>query len=129
VAALLNKARQPNNLSAVSIAAAVAAVNEPDVVHTRREQNTLWRNELATMFEQSFDFDVHDSETNFILARIPSAWKRHARSLCDDLSAEGIVIRAMDAYGLEDCVRVTTAPPSHIARLQRSLRKIAGTCG
>ncbi|MFV0411524.1 MAG: histidinol-phosphate transaminase [Paracoccus sp. (in: a-proteobacteria)] len=101
---VMNRMRQPFNLSVVQLAAAEAAMRDQAHVTRSRGENARLRDWLAdALAEKGVSSDR--SETNFILARFSDETTANA---CDDaLRAEGLIVRRVTGYGLPDCLRIT----------------------
>ena len=66
------------------------------------------------------DFQVYDSETNFILARRPGT---DVRAIQQALKRRKILIRYFDVPGLDDCLRITIGTPAEMKTLIAALRR------
>jgi len=101
VADVLNRVRGPFNVSAASLAAAAAALEDRAHTERARQHNERWlpwfREELAKL-----GLVAVPSYGNFVLVRFPDADAALAF-----LNARGIIPRRMAAYGLPDCLRIT----------------------
>jgi histidinol-phosphate aminotransferase len=102
----LNRIRGPFNVNAAAIAAGVAAID--DVAHVERSiaHNSKW---LAWLTEEiaKLGLEVVPSVGNFVLIRFPKTAGRTAADADRFLTARGLVLRAVGAYGLPDCLRMT----------------------
>ena len=106
VADVLNRVRNPFNVTAAGQAAAVAALKDVASADRAREHNAIWRpwteRELAAL-----DLEVTPSVGNFVLVRFPNDPSRNASAAFEHLQANGILTRKMGAYGLGDRLRIT----------------------
>jgi len=109
IAGVLNRIRGPFNVGAPALAAGVAAL--ADVAFTEKSQahNNEW---LAWTRDQilGLGLEVPESAGNFVLARFANGAGRNdsAADAADEfLKERGIIVRAMKAYGLDDCLRIT----------------------
>ena len=101
---VLNRIRQPFNLSTAQLAAAEAAVRDTDYADRCRSENARLRDWLRTELAAS-GVASDPSHTNFVLARFADAGEAEA---CDaHLRAAGILVRRVAGYGLPDCLRIT----------------------
>jgi histidinol-phosphate aminotransferase len=106
VAGELRKLLNPNNVSAVSQAAATAAMNDQDHRSAVCAETAGRRDRFVARVRQ-LGLRVPQSHTNFALLRFADA---AAAARADRmLRAEGILLRAMAGYGLADCLRATIA--------------------
>ncbi|MEA2838749.1 MAG: histidinol-phosphate aminotransferase [Methylobacteriaceae bacterium] len=102
----LNRIRGPFNVNAAAIEAGVAAMD--DIAHVEKSiaHNTKW---LAWLTEEiaKLGLEVVPSVGNFVLIRFPKTSGRTAADADRFLTARGLVLRAVAAYGLPDCLRMS----------------------
>ena len=104
IGADLRKVMNPNNLAAISQAAAIAAVeDQPYMRETCQLTATLRDTVLGRL--RAAGFDVGPSLTNFLLIRFTDAQQAQAADAA--LLASGIVLRAQAGAGLPSCLRMT----------------------
>lgn len=119
--ALLNRVRQPFNVSAMAQLAAVAALGDTaHVAQTRR----MVASGLAYL-KRSFDEMERPyvpACANFILVDVGNG-----RAVFEALQRLGVIVRPMDGYGLPHHVRVTVGTDAENARLVRALHDVLGT--
>ncbi len=104
IADVLNRMRPPFNVNAMAALAGIAALAEPDWVAMSRAHNARAREALAIRLRAA-GILVHPSEANFLLADFGSAEKAQAADKF--LRRRGIIVRAVGAYALPNCLRVT----------------------
>jgi histidinol-phosphate aminotransferase len=106
VADVLNRVRGPFNVCGPAQAAGVAALGDGDHLARSRSHNSRW---LAWFCAQAagLGLDAAPSVGNFVLLRFSREPGRDAASAIVELKKRGILLRAMGAYGLPDCLRVT----------------------
>lgn len=111
---VLNRLRNPFNLSSLAIAAADAALDDTDHVAKSISENARLRVWLAqTLSAAGVPTDV--SETNFVLARFATAQEAQA---CDAmLRSEGLFVRGVAGYGLPKCLRITVGDEASCRRV------------
>lgn len=100
----VRKVMAPNNISAASQAAAVAAVRD----QTYMLETCAITASLRTFFcerAMRLGLEVTESHTNFVLMRTGSADR--ARRIDQCLRDKGIILRAQGGVGLADCLRLT----------------------
>lgn len=102
----INRVRGPFNVSAIAQAAGVAALADGDFVRRSVDHNLVELNRLSAGLT-SLGFDVVPSVANFCLVRFPETPGRSAADCDAFLRARGIVVRAMGAYRLPDCLRIS----------------------
>ena len=102
IAELLNRVRQPFNVSSVSQAAAMAALDDSE--HRQRSVtiNGDGLRQLAGGFDR-LGLDYVPSVANFLTVELP----RPGSVIFQGLLAEGVIVRPLDNYAMPDHVRVT----------------------
>jgi histidinol-phosphate aminotransferase len=120
---VLNRLRNPFNLSTVQLAAGEAAVRDQDHVRRCRDDNTRLRAWLAhALAEHGVPSDT--SSTNFVLARFADAAEADA---CDaHLRAEGVIVRKVAGYGLPHCLRITVGDEPSCRRVAHLIGQFKG---
>jgi histidinol-phosphate aminotransferase len=115
---VLNRIRQPFNLSTAQLAAAEAAIRDTAFAAWCREENARLRDWLrGALARAGVASDV--SHTNFVLARFRDSAEAAA---CDaHLRADGIIVRRVAGYGLPDCLRMTVGDQEGTRRLAESV--------
>ncbi len=111
---VLNRVRGPFNLSQAALAGAEAAIRDREhVAHCRAEnaRNRAWLAEALA--EKGVPSDT--STANFILARFADA--ETARACNAALMADGVIVRAVDGYGLPNCLRITIGDEASCRRV------------
>lgn len=122
---VLNRIRQPFNLSNTALAAAEAAVRDQDHVAFCRSENARLRTWLAeALAELGVPSDT--SCTNFILARFAD---RSEAEACDIyLQSQGLIVRKVAGYGLPDALRITIGDEAACQALAKAMKQFkAGT--
>lgn len=104
VADVLNRIRGPFNVSGPGIAAGVAAVEDKSFMAQAIAHNSKWLSWLTTELRK-LGLDVTPSVANFILVDFGSAERAAAADL--HLQSRGIIVRAVGAYGLPSCLRIS----------------------
>jgi histidinol-phosphate aminotransferase len=115
---VLNRIRQPFNLSTAQLAAAEAAIRDTGFSDWCRAENTRLREWLRAQLARAGVYtDV--SHTNFVLARFRDAAEADA---CDaHLRGDGIIVRRVAGYGLPHCLRMTVGDEVGCHRLAASV--------
>jgi len=111
VAREIRKVMNPNNISAVGQAAAIAALADQAYMIETCEETTSLRDGLRQRLLDA-GLDVPESFTNFVLLRMGSPLK--ARRVDEALRAEGVFLRPQGGAGLADCLRVTIGVADHL---------------
>lgn len=120
---VLNRIRQPFNLSNAQLGAAEAAVR--DVAYTRwcATENARWRDWLRAALVQ-MGIGCDESHANFVLARFASADEADAADAA--LKADGILVRKVAGYKLPECLRITVGDEAACRRIVGVLAAFKG---
>jgi histidinol-phosphate aminotransferase len=120
---VLNRIRQPFNLSPGQMDAAEAAVRDQDYVAKCRADNSRMRGWLASaLAELGVPSDV--SSANFILARFASPDEAEA---CDAfLQGQGLIVRRVTSYKLPNCLRITVGDEAGCRRVAHAVAQFKG---
>jgi len=102
----LNRIRAPFNVNGAAIAAGVAALGDTAHVDRAVAHNERWLPWLTKEIED-LGVSVTPSAGNFLLLHFPAAEGRTAKAADEFLSSRGYILRALDAYGLPECLRLT----------------------
>ncbi|BBF94758.1 histidinol-phosphate transaminase [Blastochloris tepida] len=102
----LNRIRGPFNVGSPAIAAGVAALADTDHVAAAVAHNDRWLPWLTAEIA-SLGLDVTPSVGNFLLVHFPSEPGRTAKDADAFLTARGLVLRGVGAYGLPGALRLT----------------------
>jgi histidinol-phosphate aminotransferase len=98
----MNKLRTPFNLTGVSQAAALAALDDTEHVNRSIKENATERARLTRALTELGLRPVR-SHTNFIFIDIGS----EAQELCDELLHEGVIVRPLGWMGFPEAMRVS----------------------
>jgi histidinol-phosphate aminotransferase len=112
---MINRIRNPFNISTPSAHAAIAALADRDFQRHSVEHNTRWRDWLAQQLQLRNSVKVYPSVGNFLLIGLGSADR--ANGLMKHLAERKIQIRAMGGYQLPDHVRITVGREEEIKTL------------
>jgi histidinol-phosphate aminotransferase len=79
---------------------------------------------LAYLFSELNDMGLEylPTQTNFFLIKVPEGGKR----VFEAMLREGVIVRAMDSYGLKDYIRINAGLEEENQRFVRALRKVLG---
>jgi len=116
----MNKLRTPFNVTSVGQAAALAALD--DLEHVRRsvEMNHAERTRLLQELRKS-GLQPVASETNFLF--VPLAGM-DAKTLCDELLHEGVIVRPLAWMGFPDAIRISVGNPEENSKLLAAMAKV-----
>ncbi|MEZ5676621.1 histidinol-phosphate aminotransferase [Thalassovita litoralis] len=120
---VLNRVRQPFNLSNVQLGAAEAAVRDVAYTDKCRADNARLRAWLGEALA-AHGVESDPSSTNFILARFGSAQEADD---CDTyLKSQGIIVRKVAGYGLPHCLRITVGDEPSCRRVAHAIGQFKG---
>lgn len=116
IADLMNRVRQPFNVSLVAQAAAEAALSDAQFV---RQSVALNRSGMRQIVDglQRLDLEYIPSFGNFISFRTSAAQRVYRRLL-----EQGVIVRPIGVYGLPEHLRVTIGLPTENERFLAALR-------
>ncbi|MBN9549898.1 MAG: aminotransferase class I/II-fold pyridoxal phosphate-dependent enzyme [Alphaproteobacteria bacterium] len=123
IAAEVRKMQNSNQVSTVSLAMAVAALEDQAYMRSTVARTADSRDGF-TLGLKAAGYEVPESRTNFVLVRFADA----AAATAADTALRGvdIVVRGMAGYGLTDCLRITIGPPEVMDRTLRALTALRG---
>ncbi|SMC24902.1 histidinol phosphate aminotransferase apoenzyme [Desulfacinum hydrothermale DSM 13146] len=124
VADYLHRVRQPFNVSTPAQAAALAALDDEAFLEKSR---TLVREQLPWLYQQvqEMGLDFQPTQANFFLIRMPV----EAKVVYQAMLQEGVIVRAMNSYGLPRHIRINVGTPQENERFIRTLRKVLKDLG
>jgi histidinol-phosphate aminotransferase len=106
VADVLNRVRNPFNVSSPAQEAGCAALDDAELIARAQAHNARWR-AWTTAELRALGLGVPNSVCNFVLVRFSTQAGRDAPAADAFLKARGIIARRMDAYGLPESLRIT----------------------
>jgi len=125
VADVLNRARNPFNVSAPAQAAGVAALGDQAFLDASRAHNDVWLPWLSEKVA-ALGLEVPPSVGNFILARFPASSNRTAEAADAFLRGRGIIVRRMVPYALPDALRITIGAEDENKAVVEALTEFMG---
>ncbi len=117
---VMTRIRQPFNLSGVQLAAAEAAVRDPDWVRDCAKLNAEQRARLTGAMRQ-LGLACDDSEANFVLVRCVD--KAEADAAEQALLNGGIIVRRPTSYGFPEGLRITVGDAEQTGRVIDALTR------
>jgi histidinol-phosphate aminotransferase len=121
----LNRIRGPFNVTAPSIAAGIAAIEDSAHVQTSVAHNTKW---LAWLTEEitKLGLPVTPSVGNFILIHFPETKGKTAKEADAFLTSRGLILRQVAAYKLPNALRMTVGDEEANHRVVVALGEFLG---
>jgi histidinol-phosphate aminotransferase len=123
VADLLNRVRQPFNVNSFALAAAQAALDDPEFLQRSVALNHQGMRQLTAGF-QALGLDYIPSVGNFVAVDLD----RPAGPVYAGLLREGVIVRPVANYGLPNHLRVSIGLEAQNARFLEALARVMRTC-
>lgn len=118
---VLNRVRQPFNVNALALRAAVAALGDQDFVARSRTQNAAGMQHIIEGLK-AMGLSWIPSRGNFLAINVG----RESLPVYNALLRQGVIVRPVANYGMPDFLRVTIGSPSEnerfLAALQAALK-------
>jgi histidinol-phosphate aminotransferase len=102
----LNRIRSPFNVSSLASAAGIAALEDRDHLDAAIAHNARWLPWLSEKIG-ALGLEVLPAVGNFIAIRFPDIEGRRAADADNFLTRRGLVLRAINAYGMPQFLRLT----------------------
>jgi histidinol-phosphate aminotransferase len=118
----LNRLRMPFNVNRLAQVAARAALQDSAFVAQTREL-VLTGKDLVYRGLARLGLTYVPTQANFVLIRMP----KPGQEVYQAMLREGVIIRAMDAYGFPDYIRVNMGLPEENRRFLTALEKVLGS--
>jgi len=120
VADLMNRVRQPFNVSSVALAAAEAALGDEEFIARSAEINRRGMKQLTEAFAE-LGLEWIPSAANFVTFKVGDAAGVNLALL-----RQGVIVRPIAGYGMPEWLRVSIGLPEENARFIVALRKALG---
>ena len=117
LADLLNRVRQPFNVSVPALAAAAAALDDHDHLEATIELNRAGIERLREGLA-SLGIDAPPSAGNFLLVDLG----RPAAAIDESLLRQGVIVRPVGNYGLPNHLRISTGTAEQNERLLAAMK-------
>jgi histidinol-phosphate aminotransferase len=122
----LLKVKLPFEPSTLAQAAGIGALGDKDFLHRALELNARGLRLFTEAF-RGIGFEVVPSCANFVMLALPDA--APARDLTEALLREGVIVRPLGAFGLPQCIRVSTGTDQENARCIEAVERTMGRAG
>jgi histidinol-phosphate aminotransferase len=116
----LLKVKLPFEPSTPAQAAGIAALADKEFLHRSLELNARGLRRLAAGLED-LGLTVVPSEANFVMTVLPS--DEDANRIFEELLAQGVVVRPLQAFGLPNCLRISTGTDEDTNLCVEALRR------
>ncbi len=122
VADLLNRVRQPFNANSLALAAAEAALDDREHVQRSIDMNSAGMRQLTAAFAE-MGLTWIPSVGNFVCVRtgLPG------QTLYEAMLRQGIILRPIGNYGLDDHIRITIGTTEQNTRVIEALKQVMET--
>ncbi|MBL1234292.1 MAG: histidinol-phosphate transaminase [Rhodobiaceae bacterium] len=106
VADVLNRVRGPFNVNVPAMRAGIAAIQDQSFLDKAIAHNDEW---LGWLIEEinKLGLEALPSVANFLLIRFPEEAGKTAADADEFLASRGLILRAVKAYGLPRCLRMS----------------------
>ncbi|KAA5603341.1 histidinol-phosphate transaminase [Blastochloris sulfoviridis] len=121
----LNRIRGPFNVGAPSIAAGIAALADADHLNAALAHNDRWLPWLTQEISK-LGLEVTPSVGNFLLIHFPATPGKAAKDADAFLTARGLVLRGVGAYGLPGALRLTVGDEEANRLVVQALAEFVG---
>lgn len=119
LAGYLERVRQPFNINSLAQAGALAALDDEE--HLNKTLKTIWDGlSFLTDGLTGLGCHVFSSHANFLFVNV----HRDAKMVYEGMLRQGVIIRAMTAYGFPDHIRITAGLPHENERCISALKRV-----
>ena len=115
----MNRVRQPFNANTLAQVAATAALEDSQFVSKTLEAVRGGLDYLYHSLDR-IGLEYIPTQTNFFLIKTPGGGKR----VYESMLREGVIVRAMDSYGLPDYIRICVGLPEENERFVETLTQV-----
>ncbi|MEX2246171.1 MAG: histidinol-phosphate transaminase [Dehalococcoidia bacterium] len=126
LASVLMTIKQPYNLNVAAGVAALASLDDRELLLERCRTMVELRGELSRALAAVPWVTPYPSEANFVLCRLDGV---DAREVRERLAARGIFVRYFDTPVLRGCLRISVGLEEQNVRVVAALREIGGELG
>jgi histidinol-phosphate aminotransferase len=121
LAELLHRVRQPFNVNTLAQVAAAAALDDAEFL---KRTLSLVHDELKFIYSALDNLQISyiRSQANFLMIEISDG--QNADEICEKLLMQGVIVRAMTAYGYPQHIRVTIGQHEENVRFLEALKKV-----
>lgn len=117
----MERVRQPFNVNSIAQVAAIASLGDKDHIDNSKLTVSEGKRFLYSQFD-AMKLAYVKSDTNFILVNV----RRSGREVFEKMLKKGVIVRDMDAYKLNDYIRVTIGTMPENQRFIKALKEALG---
>jgi histidinol-phosphate aminotransferase len=122
---VLNRVRGPFNVNAPALAAGIAAIEDKAHQEASITHNDTWLPWVSSELTK-LGLTVTPSVGNFILIHFPAGGGKDAKAADAHLKTKGIILRAVGAYNLPHCLRMTIGTERENRAVVAALQEFMG---
>jgi histidinol-phosphate aminotransferase len=122
----LLKVKLPFEPSTLAQAAGMGALADKEFLHRSLELNARGLQLLSSSLRE-LALNVVPSEANFVMVAMTD--DQHAASIANDLLTQGVIVRPLKAFGLPQCIRISTGTDEENQRCIEALAKCSARMG
>ena len=122
----LLKVKLPFEPSTLAQAAGIGALADKEFLHRSLELNARGLQLLSSSL-RDLGLNVVPSEANFVMVALTD--EQHAASVTTDLLTQGVIVRPLKAFGLPQCIRISTGTDEENQRCIEALAKCSARMG
>ena len=116
------KIKQPYNINVAAQAAALASLDDLELLQANVRETIAERERLYAALGRLPGLHIYPSQANFMLARVG----RGALALKSELMRRGILVRFFNKPGLDDCIRFSIGTPAQNDLFLETLAELLG---
>lgn len=122
---VIHRVRGPFNVNLPAIEAGVAAIKDRDFIAKSKAHNDRWIGHM-TQEIRGLGLEVTPSVCNFVLVHFPEDDARGAMAANAFLADKGLIVRAVQPYGLPNALRISIGLDDENRRVLEALREFVG---
>ena len=119
---VIHRVRGPFNVNLPAIEAGVAAIKDRDFIAKSKAHNDRWIGHM-TQEIRGLGLEVTPSVCNFVLVHFPEDEARGALAANAFLTRKGLIVRAVQPYGLPNALRISIGLDDDNRRVLEALRE------
>lgn len=119
VAELMDRAREPFNVTSIAQAAALAALKDQPY-YRRIQAETMRERDILCQGVARLGLGFSKGATNFIQVKVPG----NSSEIALGLLKKGVIVRDMAAWGLQNYIRVSIGRPAENRRFLKALGEV-----
>ena len=106
IAKKLDTLKVPFSVNTAAQLATISALEDDEHIKLSIKHNSKWK-KILTDDLLNYGLIIHPSQCNFLLIEFPDSFKYSAKEVYKLLISKGIIVREMEEYDLNNCLRVS----------------------